>query len=486
MNMLNLTISHASDMLGKKEISAYELAKAHLEHIEKTETIIRSFTQIDVEKTLEFAVSADRMIRESVSTPLTGIPMGIKDNIFVKDWKTTCASRSLGNFQAVFDATCIKRLKSQGAVIIGKTNLDEFAMGSSTETSAFYKTANPWNYDYIPGGSSGGSAACVAANQAICALGSDTGGSVRQPASFCGVTGIKPTYGRISRQGLAAFASSLDQIGTLTKDVVDAALLLDVLCGPDKSDSTTAHLPAAFFRQNLKAGIKGLRIGVPDEYYITGMDYQIADILHNSLKELEKQGAILKNISLPHTKYALPTYYVISSGEGSTSLARIDGVKYGLRTSGSDWGQEMETSRAEGLGPEVKKRILFGTFVLSANNYQDWYVKAQSVRTLIKQDFAEAFKDVNIIATPTSPRLPYKIGTVFENPAEKFQANMCAMPVNLAGLPAISVPCGFATNLPVGMQLIGRAFDEQTILNTAHTFQQITSFHLQKPLIAKI
>ena len=476
-----LTISQAAKLLKAKKISSTELTKSYLERINRTEKSVHAFTQYDAQKSLTDAKKADEMLRNGTSSVLTGIPLAVKDNINVVGWNTTCSSKMLENYQAIFDATCIQKLKAQGMVVMGKTNMDEFAMGSSTETSAFGQTHNPWNLECVPGGSSGGSAACVAANQAICSLGSDTGGSIRQPSSFCGVTGIKPTYGRVSRYGVVAFASSLDQVGTLTKDAQDAAILLEAICGQDRLDSTSSKCPPPALSQNLKAGVKGLRIGVPDEYYAKGMDYQVAQAIHQSLKELEKEGAILKDISLPHTQYALATYYILAHSEASANMARFDGVKYGLRLSGNDLWEEIERTRGEGLGDEVRRRIMIGTYALSSGYYDAWYLKAQKVRTIIKQEFDEAFKEVDIIACPTSPCLPFKIDAKFDNPLAMYLSDVCTIPINIAGLPAMSMPCGFAAGLPIGLQIIGRPFDEQGLLNTAYTFQQLTLYHQEKP-----
>ena len=477
----HMTINEVSILLKKREISALELTKIYLERIEQTEKHVHAFTQIDPQKSLEDAKIADQMLQKNTCTALTGIPLAVKDIINTVGWKTTCSSKMLENYRSVYDATCIQKLKAQGMIVIGKTNMDEFAMGSSTETSAFCKTYNPWNLEYVPGGSSGGSAACVAADQAVCSLGTDTGGSIRQPASYCSVTGIKPTYGRISRYGVVSFASSLDQVGTFTKDARDAALLLEAMCGQDSKDSTSANRPAPALSQNLKAGIKGLRIGVPDEYFAKGMDYQVAQIIHDSLKELERQGAILKDINLPSTKYALAVYYILAPSEASANLARFDGVKYGLRIEGQDLWEEIEKTRGEGLGDEVRRRIMIGTYALSAGYYDAWYLKAQKVRTLIKQEFDQAFKEVDVIAAPTAPNLPFKAGANLDNPLAMYLSDVCTIPVNIAGLPGISLPCGFAAGLPVGLQIIGRPFDEQTILNTAYTFQQVTSYHKERP-----
>ncbi|MCL2474617.1 MAG: Asp-tRNA(Asn)/Glu-tRNA(Gln) amidotransferase subunit GatA [Chloroflexi bacterium] len=479
--MINYTITQAAELLHKKQISAVELTKEYLQNIANTENRVHAFTQLNEKQALDSAQHADQKLHNGSANKLTGIPIAIKDIMNTVDWRTTCSSKMLENYQSVYDATCISKLKERGMVIVGKTNMDEFAMGSSTETSAFFKTFNPWNLEYVPGGSSGGSAACIAANQAICSLGTDTGGSIRQPASFCSVTGFKPTYGRVSRYGVVAFASSLDQVGTFTKDAHDAAILLEALCGADSKDSTSAKQAVPAFSQDLRDGVRGLRIGVPKEYFAQGINPQVESLVRKAVQELQNHGAIVKEISLPNTKYALAVYYIIAPSEASANLARFDGVKYGLRADGNDMWQVIEKTRGQGFGDEVLRRIMIGTYALSAGYYDAWYLKAQKVRTLIKAEFTDAFKEVDIICAPTAPVLPFKSGEKIDDPLAMYLADICTIPINIAGLPGMSIPCGFANGLPVGLQIIGRPFDEQTILNTAHTYQKLTSFHKEQP-----
>jgi len=479
--MTNYTIAQAAELLHKKQISAVELTKEYLQNINSTESHVHAFTQLNETQALADAKCADQKLYNGSASKLTGIPMAVKDIINTIGWRTTCSSKMLENYQSVYDATCVFKLKEHGMVIMGKTNLDEFAMGSSTETSAFFQTSNPWNIEYVPGGSSGGSAACVAANMAICSLGTDTGGSIRQPASFCSVTGFKPTYGRISRYGVVAFASSLDQVGTFTKNAHDAAILLEALCGVDNKDSTSAQQTIPPFHNNLQEGVKGLKIGVPKEYFAKGINPYVEILVHDAVKELQNNGAVVKEISLPLTKYALAVYYIIAPSEASANLARFDGVKYGFRAKDTDIWQIIEKTRGHGFGEEVLRRIMIGTYALSAGYYDAWYLKAQKVRTLIKAEFDNAFKEVDIICAPTVPILPFKSGEKIDDPLSMYLADICTIPVNIAGLPGMSIPCGFAARLPVGLQIIGRPFDEQTILNTAHTYQKLTSFHKEQP-----
>lgn len=404
---------------------------------------------------------------------LSGIPITIKDNICIEGVETTCASHILKGFIAPYSATVIRKLLDNGAILIPRANMDEFAMGSSTENSYFGPTRNPYDPQRVPGGSSGGSAVAVASNTAIAALGSDTGGSIRQPASLCGVVGLKPTYGRVSRYGLIAFASSLDQIGPITKDVTDCAILLGVIAGHDPMDSTSVDLPVPDYTKALEKDIKGVRIGVPKEYFVEGMAPEVKVSIENSIKTLENLGASIFDISLPHTDYAVATYYIIATAESSSNLARFDGVQYGYRAKSDSLYDMYVKTRAEGFGPEVKRRIILGTYVLSAGYYDAYYLKAQKVRTLILRDFQEAFKNVDVIITPTSPTPAFKIGEKIENPLQMYLSDIYTISVNLAGLPAISVPCGFTKdNLPIGLQLIGKAFDEEMILRVAYNYEQ--------------
>jgi aspartyl-tRNA(Asn)/glutamyl-tRNA(Gln) amidotransferase subunit A len=415
---------------------------------------------------------------------MMGMPLAIKDNICTEGVLTTCASRMLGNFVPPYDATVIRKLREQGYVLLGKTNLDEFAMGSSTENSAYGSSRNPWNLHCVPGGSSGGSAAAVAADECAAALGSDTGGSIRQPAAFCGVVGLKPTYGRVSRYGLVAFASSLDQIGPITKDVTDAALLLGVIAGHDPLDSTSADAPVPDYLKALKKkDLKKLKVGVPVEFFAEGIDPEVEQSVRAAIEELKSLGGEIVEIQLPRTDAAVATYYVIATAEASSNLARFDGVKFGLRAKETrDLLDLYMKTRQEGFGPEVKRRIMLGTYALSAGYYDAYYGKAQAVRTLIRQDFDAAFKEVNLIVTPVTPTPAFKLGEKIEDPLQMYLSDIYTISVNLAGLPAISVPCGFSrAGLPIGLQLIGRAFEEDTLLRAAHAYEQSTQWHLKKP-----
>jgi aspartyl-tRNA(Asn)/glutamyl-tRNA(Gln) amidotransferase subunit A len=413
---------------------------------------------------------------------LLGIPLAIKDNICTKNIPTTCSSKILSNFIPTYESTVTSRLIEQGYILIGKTNMDEFAMGSSTENSGFYPTRNPWDLERIPGGSSGGPAAAVASDECIAALGSDTGGSIRQPAAFCGVVGLKPTYGRVSRFGLVAFASSLDQIGPITKQVRDSAILMNIISGYDPLDSTSAPLPVPDFTAALGQDIKGLKMGVPKEYFIEGIEREVEVLVKEAIKRLELLGAIPVEVSLPHTGYAIATYYIIATSEASSNLARYDGMRYGLRSEGKDLIETYLNTRAHGLGAEVKRRIMLGTYALSAGYYEAYYKKAQQVRTLIKQDFESAFKEVDVIVTPTSPTAAFKLEEKIADPLQMYLSDIFTISVNLAGVPGISIPCGFtADNLPVGLQIIGRHFDEESILKVAYAYEQSTEWHKRRP-----
>jgi aspartyl-tRNA(Asn)/glutamyl-tRNA(Gln) amidotransferase subunit A len=395
---------------------------------------------------------------------------------------TTCSSKMLSGFVPPYESTVTSRLIGHGYILTGKTNMDEFAMGSSTENSGFHATRNPWNLARIPGGSSGGSAAAVAADECLAALGSDTGGSIRQPAAFCGVVGMKPTYGRVSRYGLVAFASSLDQIGTLTKNVRDAAILMHIISGHDNRDSTSAPLPVPDFTRDLDKGVKGLRIGIPKEYFVKGMDGEIESAVHTAMKQLENLGVIPVEVSLPHTEYAIAAYYILATSEASSNLARYDGVKYGFRTGGRDLMDMYLQTRSEGFGTEVKRRIMLGTYALSSGYFEAYYKKAQQVRTLIKQDFDAVFEKVDLLVTPTTPTAAFAVGEKTADPLQMYLSDIFTISVNLAGLPAISVPCGFTSDsMPIGMQCIGRHFDEETILRVAHAYEQSTEWHRRRP-----
>ena len=486
MSLYQLTAHELHDKLKAREITAVELTESVYKRIESVEPHVKGYLTLTKEIALAQANAADIGFQNGDEMPpLAGIPIAIKDVICTKDVRTTCASKILSNFVPPYDATVMTKLHQQGVVMVGKTNMDEFAMGSSTENSAYQITHNPWDLETIPGGSSGGSAAVVSADTAICSLGSDTGGSIRQPAALCGVVGMKPTYGRISRYGLIAFASSLDQIGPFTKDVTDCALILNALCGNDKMDSTSVDVPIPDFTQSLINDVQSLRIGVPKEYFTEGLDTEVADQVHAAIAALEKQGASVQEISLPHTEYAIATYYIIAPAEASANLARYDGVRYGYRTEEpADLINMYKKTRSEGFGQEVKRRIMLGTFALSAGYQDAYYRKAQKARTLIKSDFDAAFEKVDVIATPTSPTPAFKIGERTADPLQMYLCDVMTTPASHAGLPGISVPCGFVKNgLPVGLQLLTAPFAEETLLRVAYTFEQNTDHHLQKPEI---
>ena len=471
-----MTAASLSEKLRKKECSAVEITRSVLEQIEKTEDKIGSFVTMCEEQALKKAEEVDRKIAagEALSS-LAGIPIGVKDNICTKDVVTTCSSKMLYNFVPPYDATVVSRLKQADAVIIGKCNMDEFAMGSSCETSYFKKTKNPWDPAYVPGGSSGGSAACVSAGEAVLSLGSDTGGSIRLPASYCGVVGLKPTYGSVSRYGLVAFASSLDQIGPLGRSVEDVANLYEVICGRDPMDATSAAREYGAFAQKINRSVKGLRIGIPKEYFGDGVEPEIKAAVLESVDRLVKEGAQTVSISLPSTDYALSAYYIISSAEASSNLARFDGVKYGYRAKDFTNLIDMyEKTRSEGFGDEVKRRIMLGTFVLSSGFYDAYYKRAKQMQQKIAQEYAEAFSQCDIILTPTSPSTAFRMGERTDDPLKMYAADICTVTVNIAGLPAISVPCATASNgLPVGMQMIGPKFSEQMLFDAAGCFENI-------------
>ncbi len=482
MEVLTLSAHELYERFRRKDLSPVEVAEVYLKRIEEVEGRVGAYLTVDPEGALRQAREAEQRWRKGDGAPLTGVPLAIKDNICTKGLRTTCASRILYNFVPPYDATVIKRLKEQGAVILGKTNMDEFAMGSSTENSGFQLTKNPWGVERTPGGSSGGSAAAVAARECVAALGSDTGGSIRQPAAFCGVVGMKPTYGRVSRYGLVAFASSLDQIGPITRDVEDCALLLEAISGHDPCDSTSAPMPKEDFRACLGEGIEGLRLGVPQEFFIEGMDPEVEASIWEAIRVLEGLGARVEEISLPHTDYAVATYYIICTAEASSNLARYDGVKYGLREGEGDLREMYLETRSRGFGPEVKRRIMLGTYVLSAGYYDAYYRKASQVRTLIREDFDGAFDRCEVIVTPTSPTPAFGLGEKVHDPLQMYLSDIFTISVNLAGVPALSIPCGFSGDgLPIGLQLIGKPFDEATLLRVAHAFQQETDYHLRSP-----
>jgi aspartyl-tRNA(Asn)/glutamyl-tRNA(Gln) amidotransferase subunit A len=479
--MMQVTVKEASELLRKKEISSVELTSEYLERIDAVDSKVQALVTVTREKALEQAKKADETIAAGKNGPLTGIPIIIKDNMCTQGVKTTCSSKILDNFIPPYNATVVEKLNAAGVVMVGKSNLDEFAMGSSTENSALFPTRNPWDVNRVPGGSSGGSAVAVAAGEAVCALGSDTGGSIRQPAGFCSVVGMKPTYGRVSRYGLVAFASSLDQIGPLTQDVTDCALLMNTIAGHDRRDSTSVPEPVPDYTKSLKIDLKGLRLGVPKEYYVEGMQSGVADAIQNALKKLEELGAVVEETSLPHTPYALAVYYIIAPSEASANLARYDGVKYGFSYEGDTMWDSMEKTREYGFGPEVKRRIMLGTYALSAGYYDAWYLKAQKVRTLIRREFDTAFEKYDALITPTSPTVPFKIGERIDDPLAMYLSDICTLPLNIAGVPGISVPAGFVDGLPVGLQIIGKPFGEETMLHIAYAYEQATEWHKQRP-----
>jgi len=445
---------------------------------------VHALVTITDELALKQAERADQLIAAGDTNPLTGIPALIKDNMCTKGIPTTCSSKMLANFVPPYDATVVEKLNSCGAVIIGKANMDEFAMGSSTEHSAFFTTHNPWDLNRVPGGSSGGSAVAVAADETIYALGSDTGGSIRQPAGFCSVTGLKPTYGRVSRYGLVAFASSLDQIGPLTKDVTDCALVLNAIAGHDPRDSTSLPYPTPDYTRCLGTDLKGLNIGIPKEYFVKGMQTEVEVAIRAAIGKIEVLGARVGEVSLPHTPYALAAYYIIAPSEAMANLARYDGVKYGFSYQDTDnvW-QALEKTRQFGFGDEVKRRIMLGTYALSAGYYDAYYLKAQKVRTLIRQEFDRAFEQYDALVTPTSPTVPFKIGEKLDDPLQMYLSDVFTIPINIAGLPAIVIPAGFADGLPIGMQIIGKPLGEETILQIAYAYEQATEWHKRRPQI---
>jgi aspartyl-tRNA(Asn)/glutamyl-tRNA(Gln) amidotransferase subunit A len=484
MDLTALTIHELHDQIKKREITSRQVTESVFHRIETVGPKIQAYTTLTRDKAMAQAEEADQSIRSGQTiTPLTGIPLAMKDNLCTRGVRTTCSSKILENFTPPYDATVIAKLKDRGFVMTGKTNMDEFAMGSSTENSAFAVTKNPWALDRIPGGSSGGSAAAVAADLCIAALGSDTGGSIRQPAACCGVVGMKPTYGRVSRYGLVAFASSLDQIGPLTKDVTDCALMMNAIAGHDPLDSTSAEIACPDMRRALIKDVKGLRLGMPKEYFMEGIDAEVERAVKDAIRLLEKAGAVIKNIHLPHTSYAVATYYLLATAEASSNLARYDGVKYGYRTKqAKDLLEMYMKTRSEGFGPEVKRRIMLGTYALSAGYYDAYYRKAQQVRTLIKDDFDAAWKEVDAILTPTTPTPAFKMGEKTQDPLQMYLSDIFTISVNLAGIPAISMPCGFTkTGLPIGLQILGRPFDEETVLRVAYTYEQETEWKKRKP-----
>lgn len=482
MKLNEMTIAELRKTLDNRDVSAKEVLDDVYTRIDAVEDRVKSFLTTMKDNASKMASEADEAIKSNRASILTGIPVAVKDNMCTKGILTTCASKILYNFVPPYESTATARMKEQNYVLVGKTNLDEFAMGSSTENSGFYTTRNPWNTDCVPGGSSGGSAAAVAADECIAALGSDTGGSIRQPAALCGVVGLKPTYGRVSRYGLVAFASSLDQIGPITKNVTDAAIMLNVIGGHDAFDSTSAPVEMPDYATVLGQDIKGMKIGIPKEYFIKGLDSDVEDAVHAAIKKLESLGAVAVEVSLPHTEYAIATYYLIATSEASSNLARYDGVKYGFRKEGRDLLEMYKKTRAEGFGAEVKRRIMLGTYALSSGYYEAYYKKAQQVRTLIKQDFDNALNAVDLIVTPTTPSTAFRVGEKATDPLSMYLSDIFTISANLAGVPAISIPCGFGNNnMPVGLQLIGRHFDEASLLKAAYAYEQSTNWHKRRP-----
>ncbi len=477
-----LTIHQLLDRLRSGEVTSREATQACLDRVAQLDQRLNAFISLDTQDALAQADAADRARMDGKNLPLLGVPVAVKDVLAVKDQPLNCASKILGNFNSPYDATVIRKLREAGAVIFGRLNMDEFAMGSSNENSAFGPARNPWNTDCIPGGSSGGSAVAVAADECIASLGSDTGGSIRQPAALCGCVGLKPTYGRVSRYGLVAFASSLDQVGPFSKDVRDAAKLLQVIAGADERDSTNVPEPVPDYRAALNDGIKGLRIGLPREYQLEGLDPEVKAATDAAVAQLESLGAEVKEISLPHTEYAIATYYIIATAEASANLARFEGVRYGARVDGANPEEMNRKTRGAGFGEEVKRRIILGTYVLSSGYYDAYYLRAQKVRTLIRQDFLNAFKEVDLIASPTTPTPAFKIGEKSGDPLQMYLSDIFTISCNLAGLCGISVPCGFSSGgLPIGLQLMGKPFGEPDLLRAAHAYEQSTDWHKQRP-----
>ena len=487
MDLFRLKAHELQQKLSRREVSAVEITQSVLARADKVDSTIQSFITRTPEAALAQAKRVDeKLARGENVSPLAGIPGALKDNMCTKGIKTTCASKILANFVPPYDATITEKLAAADAVIVGKANMDEFAMGSSTENSGFFVTRNPWDTERVPGGSSGGSGAAVAAGEAIWSLGSDTGGSIRLPAAYCGVVGLKPTYGRVSRYGLVAYASSLDQIGPFARDVRDCALVLGAISGHDRRDSTSIDAPVPDYTTKLAAGVKGLKIGLPREYFVAGMQPEVEAAIRRSIDELVKMGAELVEVSMPNTQYALATYYLIATAEASSNLGRYDGVGFGHRGEGSDIVSMYKRSRAEGFGPEVQRRIMLGTYALSSGYYDAYYLKALKVRTLIKQDFDRAFGKVDVLIAPIAPTTAFKIGEKVEDPLAMYLVDVCTIPSNLAGVPALSLPCGFVEGLPVGMQIIGPHLSEATLLQVAYTFEQAHDYHKQLAAIREV
>lgn len=483
MQLNRLTAHELHDKLVSKEVSSLEITEAVFQRIEEVEEKVKSFVTLTKDEALTRAKEADAKIaRGEAIGPLEGVPVVIKDNMCTEGVLTTCSSKMLHNFVPPYSATVVEKLKAAGAVMVGKANMDEFAMGSSTENSRFFKSRNPWDTERVPGGSSGGSAASVAADETVYSLGSDTGGSIRQPASFCGVVGLKPTYGTVSRYGLIAFASSLDQIGPFAKDVTDCAQVFGAIAGHDAKDSTSATFDVPDYTKYLTGDVKGMRIGIPKEYFIEGTDPEIKKLINDAIRKFEEMGAVCEEATLPHTEYALPVYYLIATAEASSNLARYDGVRYGHRVENAEDIVEMfKRTRSEGFGSEVKRRIMLGTYALSSGYYDAYYLKALKVRTLIKQDFDKAFEKFDLLISPTSPTTAFKFGEKVDDPIQMYLSDVFTISVNLAGIPGISIPCGFVNGMPAGLQLMGPPFGEGNLFRAAYAFEQAAGHYKIKP-----
>ncbi|MDM8526746.1 Asp-tRNA(Asn)/Glu-tRNA(Gln) amidotransferase subunit GatA [Anaerolineales bacterium HSG24] len=483
MELYKLTIHEAQEKLRYGDISSVELTESVLEQIEAVDGQVRAYISTQPELALQMARFADERRATGEDNPLLGIPIGIKDAIVTHGVTTTAGSKILENFVPPYDATAVAKLRQAGAVFVGKCNTDEFTMGSSTEHSAFHQTNNPWDLNRVPGGSSGGSAAATAAYEALAALGTDTGGSIRQPASFCGVVGLKPTYGRVSRYGLIAHGSSLDQLGPLTRDVEDAAIMLGCLAGHDPHDGTTLTHAVPDYVAEMKQGddLKGVKVGVPQEYFVEGLDQGVSETIQAAIKQLKTLGAEIIEVSLPHTEYGIPVYYMIATAEASANLSRYDGVRYGLRVDGGDMWNTFNETREAGFGPEVKRRIMLGTYALSAGYYDAYYLKAQKVRTLIRRDFEQAFEQVDVMVAPTAPTVAFELGSKTDDPLEMYLSDTFTITLNLVGGCGLSVPCGFSEGMPVGLQIFGPPLGESAILKVAHRYEQSTNWHQQTP-----
>ena len=479
MNITDLTVHELKEKIKNKELTITEINKAYADRIVEKEADVKAFVTTLTDTALEKAKQIEEKVNNGeITSEFAGIPIGIKDNMCTKGVRTTCSSKMLANFVAPYDATVIEKINNENLIPLGKTNMDEFAMGTTTEHSAFKTTSNPWNLNKVPGGSSGGSAAAVAAGMVPWALGSDTGGSIRQPAAFCGVVGLKPTYGLVSRYGLIAYASSLDQIGPITKDVEDSAILLNLIAGHDEKDTTSINIEKKDYTKALKNDVKGLKVGVPKEYFEEGINQEVREAVKSAIEEYKQMGAIVEEFSLPIAQYALAAYYIIACAEASSNLGRFDGIRYGYRTSNYDNLKDIfVNSRTEGFGDEVKRRIITGTYVLSSGYYDAYYKKAQQVRTLINNEFEKAFKKYDVLIIPIAPNVAFNIGEKSNNPLELYMEDLCTVPINVAGIPAISIPCGLSKDgMPIGMQIIGKHFDEETILNAAYTYEQKIKF----------